>query len=158
MSKIKDLYAQETGDDDLKPVYNKEFFESVQRSDERRISNQIIEKVKKESLRDIEEWLYKDAVFEWGEDDEGHTEMYFENFTNLCEKYATEKLDEYIEQEAFDMSDEMYHNIIRYVSEILADMWADLECDLIQRRKDDDDEAWQRQVDYENAVYDRRLH
>ena len=159
MSKIKDLYAEVNDIDDLKPVksiYNKEFFDRVQKDDEERAIKQIFDKGK--TFKGAHDWFYDKAEFGGGYDDEGHYEIYFENFTELCDQAAMELTDAFIEEQHFDMDDDQYDRITNKVGDLLADYYADMESDIIAEYEDDKKEAWQQQVDYDNAVYDRRYH
>lgn len=159
MSKIMDLYAEVNDIDDLKPVYNREFFDKVQKDDEERAIKQMLDKARKQSRQEVEDWLYPRAEWDWGiDDDTGHEVMYFENFVELCEEAATDLMDAYIEEEHFDVSDEQYYHMIQVVQENLEDMWADIEEDCIERCKQDTKDEQELRDDYYNAVYDRRLH
>ena len=151
MSKIKDLYAEVEGIDDLKPVENREFFDKVA---EKRVVDQILENAKQENRQRVEDWLYERAEFEWGYDDEGHAELYFENFEEVCEEAATDLMDEYIECQHLDITDEQYTHIIEMVRDNLANMWADIECDCIKRSIQDEKDAQELRDDFYN---DRNL-
>lgn len=151
MSKIKDLYAEVEGIDDLKPVENREFFDKVA---EKRVVDQILDNAKQERRQDVEDWLYERAEFEWGQDDEGHAELYFENFEEVCEEAATDLLDGYIVEQHLDITDEQYTHIIEMVRDNLANMWADIEDDCIKRSIQDEKDAQELRDDFYN---DRNL-
>ena len=151
MSRIKDLYAEVEGIDDLKPVENRDFFDKVA---EKRVVDQILDNAKQERRQVVEDWLYERAEFEWGQDDEGHAELYFENFEEVCEEAATDLMDEYIECQHLDITDEQYTHIIEMVRDNLANMWADIECDCIQRSIQDEKDAQELRDDFYN---DRNL-
>lgn len=156
MSKIKDLLAEVEDIDDLRPVYNREFFDSVQKKDEERAIEQIFNKGK--AFKGAHDWFYDKAEFGGGYDDEGHYEIYFENFTELCDQAAMELTDAFIQDQHFDMDDDQYDRITNKVGDLLADYYADMESDIIKEYEDDQKEAWQQQVSFHNAVYDRRYH
>ena len=76
----------------------------------------------------------------------------------MCDQAAMELTDAFIEEQHFDMDDDQYDRITNKVGDLLADYYADMESDIIAEYEDDKKEAWQQQVDYDNAVYDRRYH
>lgn len=118
MSRIKDLLAEEQNIDDLKqPLYQK-------------LGEMIY--VKAKSWDGIRSWFRSNAEYDAGEDDEGHTEYYFENFENLCEQAVNGALDNLIEEEHLDISDETYNRAIEYGRDWLADTLADFESECIQ--------------------------
>jgi len=148
MSKIKDLYAEVNDIDDLRPVYNREFFDSVQKSDEERAVEQIFNKGKE--FKDAYDWFKDKAEFGGGYDEEGHYETYFENFTELCDQAAMELTDAFIQDQHFDMDDDQYDRITNKVGDLLANYYADMESDIIKEYEDDRDEAWQQHVSFYN--------
>ena len=155
MSKIKDLYAEVNDIDDLKPVEDREVWENIRKHDmSEKVIAQILNKAKQQRAQDTEDWLYERAEWEWGEDDEGHAEMYFENFEEVCEEAATDLVDGYIIDQHFDMTDEQYTHIIEVVRDNLANMWADIECDCIERCKQDTKDE---QELYDSFYNDRNL-
>lgn len=150
MSKIKDLYAEVEGIDDLKPTYNREFFDHVQKSDEERAIKQIVKKGRE--WKGAYEWFEEHAEFGCGYDDEGHKEIYFENFTELCEKAAMELTDGFIEEQHFDMDDAQYDRITNTVGELLADYYADTESVIIEQYESAQAEEWARRQSYNNLT------
>ena len=140
MSKIMDLVAEVEGIDDLKPTYNREFFDKVQKDDEARAIKQIFNKgIEWSSAYD---WFKANAEFGCGYDDEGHKEIYFENFVELCDRAATEMTDAYIEEQHFDMNDEQYSRVTDKVGDMLADFYADTESQIIKEYEQDGAEMW----------------
>lgn len=118
MSKIKDLYAEVNDIDDLKqPLYQK-------------LGAMIY--VKAKSWVGIRSWFRSNAEYDAGKDDEGHTEWYFENFEKLCEEAVNGALDNLIEEEHLDISNETYNRAIEYGGDWLADTLADFESECIQ--------------------------
>lgn len=77
-------------------------------------------------------WFVKNADYTQGEDDEGHTEYYFENFYDLCEEACAGTLDGLIEDEHLNLSDEVYAATVKYAQDYLADTLADFESECIQ--------------------------
>lgn len=150
MSKIKDLYAEVEGIDDLKPTYNREFFDHVQKSDEARAIEQIFDKGKK--WDGAYEWFEERAEFGCGYDDEGHKEIYFENFTELCDKAAMELTDGFIEEQHFDMDDAQYDRITNKVGDLLADYYADTESKIIEQYEYAQAEEWARRQSYNDLT------
>lgn len=118
MSKIKDLLAEEQNIDDLKRPLYQELGEMIY--------------VKAKSWDGIRSWFRSNAEYEAGKDDEGHTEWYFENFEDLCEQAVNGALDNLIEEEHLDISDETYNRAIEYGRDWLADTLADFESECIQ--------------------------
>ena len=156
MSKIKDLYAEVNDIDDLKPVksvYNKEFFNKVQEMEERRAIDEIAKKGRR--WEGAYEWFEERAEFGCGYDDDGHKEIYFENFTELCDKVATELTDAFIEEEHFDMSDDQYDRIINTVGDLLADYYADTESEIIKQYEYAQAEAQAQRESYNNLTLPR---
>lgn len=118
MSKIKDLLAEEQNIDDLKrPLYQ--------------VIGEMIY-VKAKSWVGLRSWFRSGAEYDAGKDDEGHTEWYFENFEDLCEEVVNGALDNLIEEEHLDISDETYNRAIEYGRDWLADALADFESECIQ--------------------------
>ena len=118
MSRIKDLLAEEQNIDDLKRPLYQELGEMIY--------------VKAKSWDGIRSWFRNGAEYGAGEDDEGHTEWYFENFLDLCEQAVNGALDNLIEEEHLDISDETYNRAIEYGRDWLADTLADFESECIQ--------------------------
>ena len=120
MSRIKILLAEEENIDDLKiPVrFGKDFFESVQQHDKRRLAESV--------LNSCKDWLSENAEFELGDDD-GEPCMFFENFLHLCEECATGVLDGLIEQQHIDMDDDFYSDVVTIATDLIADYYADYE-------------------------------
>ena len=118
MSRIKDLLAEEQNIDDLKRPLYQELGEMIY--------------VKAKSWDGIRSWFRSNAEYDAGKDDEGHTEWYFENFENLCEQVVNGALDNLIEEEHLDISDETYNRAIEYGRDWLADTLADFESECIQ--------------------------
>lgn len=125
MSRIKILLAEQEDIDDLKvPVrFGKEFADSVKESDLKRIAGTVARWAK--SMH-TEDYIADNAKFEMGDDD-GHPCMYLENFTSLCDEIAQNLLDQLIEQEHLDLSDEEYKQVIEGASALIADFYADYE-------------------------------
>ena len=129
MSKIKDLLAVEQEIDDLMPT-DKERLAALFPA--------IREKIYKSAISpETEEELYKDAEFSFGEDDEGHSEMYVENFVQMCHGIAEDKITEYIEENHWDITNEQYWDTVEWIGDKLADHYADLECDIIKDAEND---------------------
>lgn len=118
MSRIKDLLAEEQNIDDLKRPLYQELGEMIY--------------VKAKSWDGIRSWFRNNAEYGAGKDDEGHTEWYFENFEDLCEQAVNGALDNLIEEEHLDISDETYNRAIEYGRDWLADALADFESECIQ--------------------------
>lgn len=150
MSKTMDLVAEVEGIDDLKPTYNREFFDSVQKSDERRAIDEIFKKGRE--WKGAYEWFEERAEFGCGYDDEGHKEIYFENFTELCDKAAMELTDGFIEEQHFDMDDAQYDRITNAVGDLLADYYADTESEIIKQYAYDQAEAQMQRESYNNST------
>lgn len=151
MSKSKDLYAAVEGIDDLAPVhYTKEFAMAVAGEDERRAVEQIFNKGK--NWDGARRYFTEHAEFEYGRNDEGFKELYFENFTELCDKAAMELTDGFIEEQHFDMDDEQYDRITNKVGDLLANHYADLESELIQDELADRAEAQMQRESYNNLT------
>lgn len=150
MSKIMDLVAEVEGIDDLKPTYNREFFDSVQKSDEARAIEQIFDKGKK--WDGARRYFTEHASFTMDYNDEGLKELYFENFVELCDKAAMELTDGFIEEQHFDMDDAMYDRITNKVGDLLADYYADLESEIINDELADRAEAQMQRESYNNLT------
>lgn len=113
MSKIKVLFAEEEGIDDLMPT----------RPSNDNIATIVLNWSKKMATED---YIADNAEFELGEDD-GQPCMFMQNFVELCEEIAQQSLDELIEQEHYDLSDEDYKYILDRASALIADFYADYE-------------------------------
>ena len=118
MSRIKDLLAEEQNIDDLKRPLYQELGEMIY--------------VKAKSWDGIRSWFRSNAEYDAGKDDEGHTEWYFENFLDLCKQVVNGALDNLIEEEHLDISDETYNRAIEYGRDWLADTLADFESECIR--------------------------
>ena len=150
MSKIMDLVAEVEGIDDLKPTYNREFFDSVQKSDEERAIEQIVKKgTEWDGAR---RYFTEHASFTMDYNDEGLKELYFENFIELCDKAAMELTDGFIEEQHFDMNDAQYDRITNKVGDLLADYYADLEQEIINDELADRAEAQMQRESYNNLT------
>lgn len=150
MSKTMDLVAEVEGIDDLKPTYNREFFDSVQKSDEERAIKQIVKKgTEWDGAR---RYFTEHASFTMDYNDEGLKELYFENFIELCDKAAMELTDGFIEEQHFDMDDSMYDRITNKVGDELANYFADLEQEIINDELADRAEAQMQRDAYNNLT------
>ena len=129
MSKIKDLLAVEQEIDDLMPT-DKERVAALLPAIEDKIYRDAI-------TPETEDELYKNAEFSFGEDDAGHAEMYVENFVQMCRGVAEDALNEYIEQNHLDITNDQFWGMIERIGDKLADHYADLECDIIEDAKSD---------------------
>ena len=118
MSRIKDLLAEEQNIDDLKRPLYQELGEMIY--------------VKAKNWDGIRSWFRNNAEYDAGKDDEGHTEWYFENFLDLCKQVVNGALDNLIEEEHLDISDETYNRAIEYGRDWLADTLADFESECIR--------------------------
>ena len=118
MSRIKDLLAEEQNIDDLKRPLYQELGEMIY--------------VKAKNWDGVRSWFRNNAEYDAGKDDEGHTEWYFENFLDLCKQVVNGALDNLIEEEHLDISDETYNRAIEYGRDWLADTLADFESECIR--------------------------
>lgn len=118
MSRIKDLLAEEQNIDDLKRPLYQELGEQAY--------------VKAKNWDEVRSWFRSNAEYEAGEDDEGHTEYYFENFLDLCDEACSQTLDQLIEDQHLDIDDTTYTLAIDYAKDWLADTLADFEAECIQ--------------------------
>lgn len=151
MSKIKDLYAEVAGIDDLAPTkYDKIFLDVARAERERWAVERIFNKGKQ--FKNAYEWFEDKAEFGCGYGDEGHKEIYFENFTELCDKAAMELTDAFIEDQHFDMDDGQYDRITNTVGELLADYYADTESEIIKQYENDQAEEWARRQSYNDLT------
>lgn len=150
MSKTMDLVAEVEGIDDLKPTYNREFFDSVQKSDEARAVEYIFKKGKE--WDGARRYFTEHASFAMDYNDEGLKELYFENFVELCDKAAMELTDAFIEDQHFDMDDAQYDRITNKVGDLLADYYADLESEIIDDELADRAEAQMQRDTYNNLT------
>lgn len=131
MSRIKILLAEEENIDDLKvPVrFGKDFADSVAAYDLERFTESVWRALTAYNFRPN---IEQDAEYSFGEDDEGRPECYIENFLDLMDAYAQEKLDWEIGEQHFDMSDEDYKNTLTLLRDKLADRYADYESALCE--------------------------
>lgn len=151
MSKTMDLVAGVEGIDDLKPVkYDKTFATAVAQEDERRAVERIFNNGKK--WDGARRYFTEHAEFSLDYNDEGLKELYFENFTELCEKAAMELTDAFIEDEHFDMDDAQYDRVTTKVGDLLADYYADLESEIINDELADRAEAQMQRETYNNLT------
>lgn len=117
MSRIKDLLAEEQNIDDLKRPLYQELGELAY--------------VKAKNWGEVRSWFRSNAEYGAGEDDEGHTEYYFENFLDLCDEACTQTLDQLIEDQHLDIDDTTYTMAIDYAKDWLADTLADFESECV---------------------------
>lgn len=153
MSKIMDLYAEVNDIDDLKPVksvYNKEFFDKVQAMDEERMRKHLMERATK--FIGVDDWLYERA--DWGVDydEDGHMHWDIDNLDHLADVAATDLVDSYIEDQHFDMSDELYTKTIDWLGDALIEMWQEKKQVLIKRKIEDDKEMWNEYTSYNDLT------
>ena len=118
MSKIKDLLAEEQNIDDLKRPLYQELGEMIY--------------VKAKNWDGLRSWFRSNAEYDAGKDDDGHTEWYLENFTDLCKQAVNGAMDKLIEEEHLDISDETYNRAIEYGRDWLADALSDFESECVQ--------------------------
>lgn len=82
----------------------------------------------REHIGEIKEDISKSAEYGAGIDDEGHPEVYLENFLALCE----ENVGYYIVQCDDQLDDEQYAYVLEYLTSKLADVLADYESELCE--------------------------
>lgn len=150
MSKIMDLVAEVEGIDDLKPTYNREFFDHVQKLDEERMRKQLLERADK--FIGLDNWLYERAEWRIDYDEEGRMSWDIDNFDHLADTAATDLVDFYIEDQHFDMSDELYTKTIDWLGDKLIEMWQEKKQSLIERKIEDDKEEWAQRESYNNLT------
>ena len=140
MSKIKDLYAEVEGIDDLMPP----------QSEKDRLKKILWAKAKR--FMNLEDWLYDRAEFDYRQIEDGGVavEMFISTLPQLAEMAATDLVEGYIESEHYDMSDELYNELIDWLGAELVKDWEDIERVLVRRKLDDGAEAWERRVSFYN--------
>lgn len=148
MSKIMDLVAEVEGIDDLKPINNREFFDSVQKLDEERMRKQLVGRA--DRFIGVDNWLYERAEWRVDYDEEGHMSWDIDNFDHLADVAATDLVDFYIEDQHFDMSDELYSKTIDWLGDQLIEMWQKKKQALIERKIEDDKEEWAQRTSFYN--------
>lgn len=126
MSRIKDLFAIENGDDDLVPSEDNTMLSDYEKAVQKKITAE---------LSDIKKGMLDVAEFGVGTDDEGHEEIYFENFYNLCHSVAERYIEEPIEEEQVDLNDEQFTLLNAWVGDWLADVLADWETEQCDEAK-----------------------
>lgn len=130
MSKIKDLYAEAEGIEDLMPPQSKKD----------RLKKILLARAHR--FMNLEDWLYERVEWSFGYDEEGHLDVGVANFDQLADEAATDLVESYIEDEHYDMSDELYSELIDWLSNELVKDWEGLEGFLVGRKIEDDKEAW----------------
>ena len=140
MSKIKDLYAEAEGIDDLMPP----------QSEKDRLKKILLARAKR--FINLEDWLYDRAEFDHRQiDDDGvAVEMFVSNLPQLAEEAATDLVESHIEDEHYDMSDELYSELIDWLGAELVKEWEDIEHVLVRRKLEDGAEAWAQRVGFYN--------
>lgn len=118
MSRIKDLFAIENGDDDLAPVEDNATLGDYE---------QAVQKKILDNISDIKKDMLDVAEFGVGIADEGYEEIYFENFCNLCHSTAELYLGELVEEQHVDLSDDDFEHLNTWLGDWLADELADWE-------------------------------
>lgn len=138
MSKIKDLLAEVEDIDDLKaPVhkYGKEFYNAVQLADCERIAKSVYENsIGEEAKAEIA----NRAQYEVDVDDEGHECIYLENYIDIIGDIVQEHLDDMIEDQHLDLTDDEYFKIKDLAEAMLSDYYADYESQLCREAEEDD--------------------
>lgn len=124
MSKIKDLLATVEGIEDLEPA--KPSLETIAKI-----------AVAKCDRPAVEETIENEAQFEYGTDDDGHVEVYLENYCDICQSIARDSLDEMIEECCLDLSDTEYFEALDIARDMLADAYADFEWELCDNELND---------------------
>ena len=142
MSKIKDLYAIEEGIEDLMPV-NKPSIDVI--------VGAVVKHVTAKS-QDVYNYLYENAELGRGYDDEGHPEIYFENFTAICDDLADMAIEHIMEDWQLDLTHDEYRQVLRKASDILADTYADYESEIIEQLKKDAKEQQEQRESYDNLT------
>ena len=138
MSKIKDLYAETEGIDDLMPP----------QSEKDRLKKILWAKTKR--FMNLEDWLYERAEWGVGYDEEGHIDFDVINLDHLADTAATDLVEGYIESEHYDMSDDLYSELIDWLGDELIKDWEPVRRTLINRKIEDDKEAWAQRTSFYN--------
>ena len=124
MSRIKDLLAVERNIEELMPT-DKERVEALLPAIQEKVYKSLI-------TQKTEDYLWKFAEIGAGLDDEGHEELYVENFVRMCEGLAEDAMNEYVEQNALDIDEKKFFEVVEWVGAQLANHYADLESDIIK--------------------------
>ena len=146
MSKVKDLLAEVEGIDDLMPPRKPDLKQEAERVALNVDYNWAMDEFRKK------------IELSYGYDDEGHEEVYFENFIDICKDIAECTLDSYIENNHLDLTDEEYKEVRTRATDIIANNYADEEERIKEETLEDIKDAEEKRQDYYKAVYDRRLH
>lgn len=128
MSRIKDLFAVENGDDDLVPVEDNTTLGDYE---------QAVQKKILDNISGIKEEMLKEADFGVDTDDNGNEEICFENFYSLCHSTAEWYLGELIEEQHVDLSDTDFELLNVWLGDWLADELADWETEQCEEVADD---------------------
>lgn len=143
MSKIKDLYAETEGIDDLMPP----------QSEKDRLKKILLAQAKR--FMGLEDWLYARAEWGIGYDDNLHYYFYVKNMEQMADTAATDLVEGYIEDEHYDMSDELYSELIDWLGDELIKDWEPVERTLVNRKVEDDKESWERYKEYNHITTGR---
>lgn len=114
MSKIKDLYAIENGDDDLVP-------------DVKINAEQLSEILLAGVIRNndnTEDYIADNAIYSPEGDADGEPYMVMDNFDMLCDQIAVAELDDYISKEHLELTDEEYSDIVATTGDKIADKYS----------------------------------
>lgn len=136
MSRIKDMLAKVENIDDLEPVPCAGC-----------IADEVYKKVV-ENADTIIEYIRKNPEFTTDIDDEtGEECLMFENFFELCGEIGADYLNEYIMEEALDISDECYELARGIIQASIADKFADIEGEVVRDAEETSKDRYDAYID-----------
>lgn len=146
MSKIKDMFAEYNGDDDL--VLSAQ--ELVDRGMNAELCKRVIAYAK-ERRGSLIKALLEDADIVEGVDDEGHKE-YSLLYKTECEAWASIVVDEYIEENTLDVSDTMWLAMNQHAYLVAMDIVDEKESEIVKMKMEFIKDNYERTIENEGRV------
>lgn len=128
MSKIRDLYAEEEGIEDLMRP------DAVRKSE----LLKAVERVIDDNFKDIRSQLSEDAEFDVDWDDEGHESLMISNFDSMCDSVAESYLEDYVYINQVDINDDDYSWVLDHLKKYAAKRFDSCYLEIIKEAEEND--------------------
>lgn len=125
MSKIKDLLAVEEGIDDLIPP---------RKPDAMYVAEQAVKFISGKG-EDFRNYLWEEMQVSEECDDEGHKQLCFENFWDLCFRKAEDAVEQVMEEQEMPLTDNEFATAVSKAHLIVLNEYSDLESELLDEYK-----------------------
>lgn len=142
MSKIKDLLAIEENIDDLIPP---------RKPDYKYVAEQAVKLISSKG-EDFRNYLWENMEVSEDYDDEGHKQLCFENFWDLCVRKARDAVEQIVEEQEMPLTDKEFGEAVSKTHTIIMSAYSDFESELLDEYKRATEESQAQRETYDNLT------